>query len=428
MDAGLVRVLLPIDIDAEGRGPSVVRVMVIGGDQLGKQDPAPAALAAADIYAYDVKTRALRRERSIALNRGRIMGDSHILPDGNVVVVGGAESGYTNENRNRIRKAELIRPPSEEFAGDSIDLAESTELRGYHASSVLLPDGAIFVAGGNGNWNSGPIDKFKSVEVFEPPYLLLGNRPVILTAPEQLRPGQTFTVSTNNADVENVVVLIRNSSRTHSLDTDQRMLRLQAQRTVPKPAGLIRAITLTARLPSNPTLIPPGPRHAVPAPGGRGHDRATAADPVAGTDRAGGRSRIRPPVTVNRVRITIQTGSDDLRGGDDRAFAAFFDYANNPVGGEFALNGRATWGNHRQHRFACAFVTCADQPAAAAAHPDDFPRRGRRRQLEHRPSGHRLPERLRRVAEPLRSRRPAYPPYGRTQDVGGEVLIGLTRR
>jgi hypothetical protein len=263
------------------------------------------------------------------------------------VVLGGAETGYTNENRNRIRKAELIRPPSAGFAGDAVDLAESTELRGYHASSVLLPDGAIFVAGGNGNWNSGPIDEFKSVEVFEPPYLSLGDRPGILTAPAQVRPGQTFTVTTNNSDVENVVVLIRNSSRTHSLDTDQRMLRLQAQRSFRNLTRLDgKSVTLTVRLPANPTLIPPGPYMLFLLRAAAGTPSPQQLMPSQAQMVLVGGSPDRPSETVNRVRITIQTGSDDLRGGDDRAFAAFFDDENKPVGGEFALNGRATWANH----------------------------------------------------------------------------------
>jgi hypothetical protein len=162
-------VLLPIDIDTAGRGPDEVHVMVIGGGTLGKQDAGAPAWGDADVWRYSVSGRSLAPAGTIALGRNRLMGDGVLLPDGNVVVVGGAEIGYTNENSRRVRFAELVQPPGPGTPGAALDLEESVELRGYHASALLLPDGAVFVTGGNGNWNNAPVQEFTSVDVFEPP-------------------------------------------------------------------------------------------------------------------------------------------------------------------------------------------------------------------------------------------------------------------
>ncbi len=337
-------VLLPIDIDVEGHGPNAVRIMVIGGGTLGKQDSNQAALATADIYRFDVQTRALRLESSIRLNRGRILSDSHLLPDGNVVLVGGAEIGYANTNRNRIRKAEMIHFPRGSFLGRVGDLAESKQPRGYHASSVLLPDGSIFVTGGNGNWDNRPVNEFKSVEIFEPPYLFLADRPIITSAPTELRPGASFSVATSNEDVDPVIVLIRNSSRTHSLDTDQRMLRLQAQRSTHNGSTI-----LTAKLPRNSSLVPPGPymlfllrtASVTSSPQAPIPSHAQMVQVLKGQEQ--------PPVFVNRIRLTIRTGGDDLRGGDDNAFASIRNSNGSLIDNEFPLNGKSNWANYTVH-------------------------------------------------------------------------------
>lgn len=258
-------VLLPIDIDSSGGGPSQVRVMVLGGGTLGKggSDGAQArALNKGDIWVYDVGSRTITRDQSVTLHRDRFMGDSILLPNGKIVLVGGASMGYTNNNSGRIVTPELITPPSSSSSpGDLVaDLADATERRGYHASALLLPDGSVFVTGGTGGWaneglSSYPPEEHKTVEIFEPPYLSLGPRPRILQAPTVLGVGDPIEITTDRSDVRDEIVLIRHGARTHSLDTDQRMLRLEAHRHTNSDGS----ITLTAHMPNNATLVPPGP-------------------------------------------------------------------------------------------------------------------------------------------------------------------------
>jgi hypothetical protein len=256
-------VLLPIDVDLSGNGPNQVRIMIFGGGSLGvggdegKRAP---ALNKADVWVFDVNRRALSFEQSLQLNRPRFMGDSILLPDGSIALVGGASRGYTNSNSKRVLTAELIQPPTAGSPGSVTDARTARDPRGYHASSVLLPDGAIFVTGGNGQWDhesssdTTPPEEWKSVEIFEPPYFGAPTRPRILRSPSALSAGDQFEVITD-ADVASKVILIRCGARTHSLDTDQRMLRLEA-RMVDNGNG---TANLSARVPTNPTLVPPGP-------------------------------------------------------------------------------------------------------------------------------------------------------------------------
>lgn len=180
-------VLLPIDIDAEGNPPETVEVMLLGGGTLGRSDATAPALATADIWSYDVTTRVVTNTGSIALQRPRFMGDSLLLPDGNVLLVGGA----ANTNSDRVRHAELIQPPTATTTGSSMEwLPAGRGHRGYHASALLLPDASVLVTGGTGGWVSGapsyPPEEHKTVDVFEPPYLSAGSQSGILTGLKRL--------------------------------------------------------------------------------------------------------------------------------------------------------------------------------------------------------------------------------------------------
>lgn len=340
-------VLLPIDVDPDGRGPDEVRVLVVGGGTLGRADRSAPALGEAEIWRYSVSDRSLALEDAIPLRRNRFMGDAVLLPDGNVVVVGGAEIGYANENSRRVRYAELIRPPTPGAPGETVGLAEASELRGYHASAVLLPDGAVFVTGGTGGWDNAPVQEFKSVEVFEPPYLFLGERPRVISAPFRVVRGDQFTVVVGAAPeaVEPTVVLIRNGSRTHSLDTDQRMLRFQA-----RAVAVDNRTELTVVLPTNPTYAPPGPYRLFVL--GRARDPGSSPQrliPSLSRPVMLVHEQARPATPVSQVRLTIETGGDNLEGGDDNAFATLLDRDDAVVVAEFPLNGGAEWGNHTIH-------------------------------------------------------------------------------
>src|SRR5438552_17621257 len=95
-------------------------------------------------------------------------------------------------------------------------------------------------AGGNGH---------PEVEVFSPPYLFAGARPMISSAPAGVGYGQTFSVQTPDAASITAVTWIRLPSVTHAFDQNQRINRL----------SFIRGSgTLSVTAPNNANVTPPG--------------------------------------------------------------------------------------------------------------------------------------------------------------------------
>ena len=63
-------------------------------------------------------------------------------------------------------------------------MAEQAEQRAYHSTALLLPDGRV--RSGGDNTNPGGGNTGDAYEIFEPPYLFRGPRPVIASAPPAL--------------------------------------------------------------------------------------------------------------------------------------------------------------------------------------------------------------------------------------------------
>ena len=109
-------------------------------------------------------------------------------------------------------------------------MATQTDPRGYHTSAVLLPDGRVLSAGGTGV--TGATDH---LEIYSPPYLFKGARPVITSAPAKLTYGLPFIIGT--PDAVSRVVLMAPGANTHTNDMSQRHVEL----TFTATTGRIRA-------------------------------------------------------------------------------------------------------------------------------------------------------------------------------------------
>lgn len=159
-----------------------------------------------------------------------------ILADGTVLVTGGTRTGGGGPPQNfndldlgqPVHIAELWDPTNgpngtwTQLAAESID-------RCYHSTAVLLPDGRVLSAGGGEFFpvegitqQNDPTDTHRDAQVFSPPYLFKGARPVITNAPASIGYGQTFHVDTPQAGDVKKVSWIRLSSVTHSFNTGQR--------------------------------------------------------------------------------------------------------------------------------------------------------------------------------------------------------------
>ena len=142
-----------------------------------------------------------------------------VLPTGEVLATGGVGGTVMNDLTKPVRAAELWNPAS----GTWTTLASNAVTRGYHGTSLLLPDGRVLNAG-SGEGAGAPSEK--NFELFTPPYLLRGARPTISSAPTAVAYGATFQVATPQAAAITGVTLIRLGAVTHAFDENQRFRRL----------------------------------------------------------------------------------------------------------------------------------------------------------------------------------------------------------
>ena len=132
--------------------------------------------------------------------------------------------------------AELWDPAQNTFT----ELASATRYRGYHSIALLLPDGRVLSSGGDNQPNA---------EVFSPPYLFKGARPVVTSSPSSITYGESFFVDTPDATSITAVTLVRLSAVTHAFDMNQRFLRLAFSQAPGR---------LTVTAPSVAKIAPPG--------------------------------------------------------------------------------------------------------------------------------------------------------------------------
>jgi hypothetical protein len=176
-----------------------------------------------------------------------------LLPDGTVLVTGGTQGPGFNglAPMQPVHTAELWDPVTEQWT----ILSDEAQDRCYHSTALLLPDATVLSAGGgeyqptNQLVPNDPKDTHADAQIFSPPYLFRGPRPVINSAPATLRYGQTFDVGTSSPAQIKKISLVRLSSVTHSFDQNQRINFLEFSPT----AGAI-----TVKAPPNANVCPPG--------------------------------------------------------------------------------------------------------------------------------------------------------------------------
>ena len=137
-----------------------------------------------------------------------------LLPDGKVLVTGGSGGADFDDESLPVKVPELYDPDTNTWT----KLAPAVDYRGYHSTTLLLPDGRVLTGGGRNR---------RTAEIFSPPYLKQdGPRPVIQTAPALLTPGTSFVVQTPDAAQVSKVTLLALGSVTHAFDQNQRFLKL----------------------------------------------------------------------------------------------------------------------------------------------------------------------------------------------------------
>ncbi len=180
-----------------------------------------------------------------SMHSARAYGYAIALPDGTVLVSGGQAYAKTYTDATAAMRPELFDPATNTFT----ELAAMSVPRNYHSFALLLPDARVLVGGG-GLCDGCGFDH-ADVEIFTPPYLAgkETTRPKITAAPPAAAAGSTLTVTTDRP--VSSFSLVRMSSSTHSVNTDQRRIALTP---VNNADG-----TTSLTLPADSGVVPPGP-------------------------------------------------------------------------------------------------------------------------------------------------------------------------
>jgi len=198
--------------------------MVVGGGPVGKPDKTDAVDA---VSIVDLKAADPAYQAGAPIGLPRLHLNAVLLPDRTVFVNGGSLK-QEDEPLARLQ-GEIYDPATNTWSL----MAAATVPRLYHSTALLLPDGRVVAAGGNPEggtqvpWEPPDPQEEMRVEVFSPPYLFKGPRPIIGTVPEVWSYGQTVTITTPQAGAIRWASLISSGATTHSFDSGQRLVDLE---------------------------------------------------------------------------------------------------------------------------------------------------------------------------------------------------------
>lgn len=158
------------------------------------------------------------------MNFPRVYHTSVVLPDGKVFIAGGQVWGSPFNEETVQFYPEIYNPEA-----DTFDVMNGQNIvRVYHSISMLLPDATVLNGGGGlcGNCSSNHYD----AQIFTPPYLLTPSgerreRPTILRADNQVIVGGVLEFATDKHIAS--ASLVRQGTTTHTTNTDQRRIPIE---------------------------------------------------------------------------------------------------------------------------------------------------------------------------------------------------------
>jgi galactose oxidase len=181
------------------------------------------AAATTNAHVIDIRPATPTVRKVASMSYARAFHNSVVLPNGQVVVIGGQAWPVTFSDDGAVMVAELWDPATEKFSR----LAAMQTPRTYHSVALLLPDGRV-MSGGGGLCGTCTTNH-SNVEILTPPYLLNADgtsatRPSITSAPTDAYLGTTITVNAT-ASMKSFA-MVRMSSVTHSVNNEQRRVPL----------------------------------------------------------------------------------------------------------------------------------------------------------------------------------------------------------
>ncbi|MBA2349919.1 MAG: DUF1929 domain-containing protein [Solirubrobacterales bacterium] len=256
--------LMPLEPDADGNYKKASFLTAGGVLALSPGSYLPVA----DSRITDVDTSGARETQKTRktgpLAETRWFGSQVLLPTGDVMQFSGADKDEVVGPGTEFprQQAEIFDAETETWRPAAV----AQQPRTYHNTAVLLPSGEVLIGGhatistlylNNTTLPGGfaPHDgRDPSFEIYKPPYLFRGKRPVIESTQKTLDFGKTFDVKlapgTDATDIDSIR-LVRNTATTHLIDADQRQVVL--------PIVARNGRTVTVKGPPNGDVAPPGP-------------------------------------------------------------------------------------------------------------------------------------------------------------------------
>jgi len=254
-------------------------VLVCGGTNV--SDSLPSKALSVNDPASDQCSRMILTKEGIAkgwelerMPEGHILSEMVMLPDGKVLLVNGARTGYAavgsvkdsingSSNANNPILTPLLYDPNaplgQRFSREGLPTTNIPRM--YHSTATLTPAGNLLIAGSNPNVNpflqpnaSVYPSEFRA-EYLNPPYMFQ-NRPALHNVPETLPFNHEFTIpvdvpSSLNANTVQVALIDLGYS-THAFKASSRVVFMHATLASNK-----KSITITT--PPNNKVYPPGP-------------------------------------------------------------------------------------------------------------------------------------------------------------------------
>jgi hypothetical protein len=206
-------------------------VVSLTGGRIGPQTSNPGTTTSVRI---DLSVPSPKFTAMSPLLQPRTNSNTVLLPDGTMLMVGG---NLTGNFLDPYYQATLYNLATDVWT----PVASQTRRRAYHSTALLLPDATVLSAGDNGG---GVIGGANSVEVYSPPYLFKGPRPVITSLVASAAQGSALTIGTDSAVTR--AVLIAPGAATHATDIVQREIVL--------PVVLNPTSGITASIPADGTV------------------------------------------------------------------------------------------------------------------------------------------------------------------------------
>ncbi|HUR47323.1 MAG TPA: MBG domain-containing protein, partial [Candidatus Saccharimonadales bacterium] len=200
------------------------RILVAGGGANTTTNASDTTTGTSTTQAYtvDIRSGTPIVASAAPMSFARQFANAIVLPNGEVMVMGGNTSGLKFNDTGSILTPEIWNPTT----GQWRTAADAGVPRNYHSIALLLPDGRVLSGGSGLGGNSAD---HQDAQLYTPPTLFnadgtLATRPVLSTTPTTIGVGTHFLVTATPGLQK--FSFIKMSAITHCVNTDLRFLSL----------------------------------------------------------------------------------------------------------------------------------------------------------------------------------------------------------